>query len=82
MNGTTTSTIGDTLFVEVQDSTPLLCDCCGSLDDVTPCHDCVAYCPETEWCKAGGVAKLRMRIARVLRGAVNRWLDPRDWSNG
>ncbi len=78
----TTATTGDPVYVAMPPGPSLLCDCCGVLDDVTPCHDCVAYCPETEWCKARGVAKLRMRIARVLRDTVNRWLDPRDWSNG
>lgn len=62
---TSSSTTSFDLSITLCDP-PVECPCCGEEDTQVPCRDCQLWCDENEWCKARGLTKLRLRIARGL----------------
>jgi hypothetical protein len=63
-----TSTGGETLCLDVTlCDPPVPCACCGEMDTQVPCQDCQAWCDESDWCKARGITRLRLRAGRAFR---------------
>lgn len=68
--GTTTGSdaVTETISIDMTPSGSLVdCSCCGMRDEKDPCLDCQLYCTDEDWCKAGRVARVRLRLGRFLR---------------